>query len=59
VFAVVFEEEPVVGGIGVGLRTTILGYFVRFDVAWGIEDYRINKSLSCISLSIWTFSACL
>ena len=31
-------KEPIVGGIGVGLRTTLFGYFVRGDVAWGIED---------------------
>ena len=33
-------KEPLVGGIGVGLRTTLLGYFVRGDVAWGIEEGR-------------------
>lgn len=37
------QKDPIVGGIGVGLRTTVLGYFVRFDAAWGIEDHRINS----------------
>lgn len=37
------QKDPIVGGIGVGLRTTVFGYFVRFDVAWGIEDRKINK----------------
>ena len=37
------QKDPIVGGIGVGLRTTILGYFVRFDAAWGIEDYKVNS----------------
>ena len=36
-------KEPIVGGIGVGLRTTVFGYFVRGDMAWGIEDGRLNK----------------
>ena len=36
-------KEPIVGGLGFGLRTTILGYFVRGDMAWGIEDGKINK----------------
>jgi len=36
-------KEPLVGGIGVGLRTTIFGYFIRGDVAWGIEDGHISK----------------
>lgn len=37
------QKDPIVGGIGVGLRTTVFGYFLRFDVAWGIEDRKINK----------------
>ncbi|MBR3709870.1 MAG: PD40 domain-containing protein [Bacteroidales bacterium] len=36
-------KEPIVGGFGFGLRTTLLGYFVRGDMAWGIEDGVINK----------------
>lgn len=36
-------KEPLVGGIGLGLRTTVLGYFVRGDMAWGIEDGKIIK----------------
>lgn len=37
------QKEPIVGGVGFGLRTSILGYFVRGDMAWGIEDGKINK----------------
>lgn len=36
-------KEPIVGGVGLGLRTKILGYFVRGDMAWGIEDGNISK----------------
>jgi len=36
-------KNPWVGGIGVGLRTSLLGYFIRGDVAWGIEDGQIAK----------------
>ena len=36
-------KEPLVGGIGFGLRTTILGYFIRGDMAWGIQDGQISK----------------
>jgi WD40 repeat protein len=32
------HKEPLVGGFGWGLRSRILGYFVRFDYAWGVED---------------------
>ncbi len=37
------QKDPFVGGIGMGLRTTILGYFIRGDVAWGIEDRHVSK----------------
>ena len=37
------QKEPIVGGIGFGLRTTVFGYFVRGDMAWGIEDGHLNK----------------
>lgn len=36
-------KDPIVGGIGFGLRTTLFGYFIRGDMAWGIEDGKINK----------------
>lgn len=36
-------KNPLVGGIGFGLRTTLLGYFIRGDMAWGIEDGKISK----------------
>ena len=36
-------KEPIVGGFGFGLRTTLFGYFIRGDMAWGIEDGHLNK----------------
>ena len=36
-------KEPIVGGVGLGLRTSVLGYFVRGDMAWGIENGHIIK----------------
>lgn len=36
-------NDPVVGGVGGGLRSTLLGYFVRVDFAWGIENGIISK----------------
>jgi len=35
-------KEPLVGGVGFGLRTTVFGYFIRGDVAWGIEEGHIS-----------------
>ncbi len=31
-------RDPLVAGFGGGLRTKVLGYFLRFDTAWGIQD---------------------
>lgn len=45
------QKEPIVGGIGVGARTRLFGYFVRFDAAWGIEDNIILSPLYTVSLS--------
>lgn len=44
-------REPIIGGFGFGARTKIWGYFLRFDVAWGIEDFEIQKALPYLSLT--------
>ncbi|MEN7551175.1 translocation protein TolB [Rapidithrix thailandica] len=31
-------KNPFLVGYGAGIRTTMLGYYVKFDVAWGVED---------------------
>jgi WD40 repeat protein len=31
-------RNPLVGGIGFGARADLLGYFMRLDYAWGIEE---------------------
>lgn len=40
---VINVRDPIVAGYGGGLRTKLLGYFMRFDVAWGIQDAEVNK----------------
>ena len=32
------NREPVVWGYGFGLRSRLLGYFIRADWAWGVDD---------------------
>jgi len=32
------QREPVIFGYGFGLRSTLFGYFVRLDWAWGVDD---------------------
>lgn len=44
-------KEPFVEGIGGGLRTKLFGYFIRGDIAWGIEEWRIQKPVYYLSLS--------
>lgn len=46
------QKEPIVGGLGFGVRSTILGYFVRADLAWGIEDMHFTKPVLYISFSL-------
>lgn len=43
-------KNPFLMGAGAGLRTSILGYFVRADYAWGFEDKEINKPILHISI---------
>lgn len=46
------QKEPIVGGFGFGARATILGYFVRGDISWGVDDYRVRKPVYYLSLSL-------
>ncbi len=46
------SKEPIVGGYGFGVRSRILGYFIRADYAWGVEDGRVLKPLLYVSLSL-------
>jgi WD40 repeat protein len=45
-------REPFVEGVGFGLRSRVLGYFIRGDVAWGIEDGYWRKPVYYLSLSL-------
>ncbi|MEX2379677.1 MAG: hypothetical protein WD530_02975, partial [Vicingaceae bacterium] len=46
-------NDPIVGGLGFGLRTTLLGYFVRADWGWGVENGLIaDKPLFMLSLCL-------
>lgn len=45
-------KEPIVEGFGFGLRTRLFGYFIRGDMAWGVEDGIVKKPLFYFSLSL-------
>lgn len=44
VVTVVKQNEPIVAGYGFGLRTRLLGYFIRADWAWGVENRDIQPN---------------
>lgn len=46
------NRDPIVGGFGAGARAQILGYFVRADWAWGVENYYILPRIFYLSFSL-------
>ena len=48
------QVDPWVGGIGIGARISVLGYFLRFDYAWGIEDLHIANKKGMFMFSLGT-----
>ncbi len=46
-------SNPFVAGYGFGIRTNLLGYFVRMDYAWGVENNLVkNKGKFYLSLGL-------
>lgn len=39
-----YEKDPIIAGIGLGARTKLLGYFLKADLAWPVEDGEIKKN---------------
>jgi hypothetical protein len=46
------NRQPIVEGFGVGGRAQILGYFVRADWAWGIENGYLLPRIFYLSFSL-------
>lgn len=46
------HRDPVVGGFGFGLRTMLLGYFIRADWAWGVENSIVLPRVFYLSFSL-------
>ena len=36
-------KNPVIIGTGAGLRTSLLGYFIKFDMAWAYDTDAWSK----------------
>lgn len=51
--SVINLSNPIVGGAGFGLRTNLLGYFVRLDHAWGFKNYNFkDKGMTYLSIGM-------
>jgi len=48
------QTDPWVGGFGIGARFSVLGYFLRFDYAWGVEDWEIANKKGTFMFSLGT-----
>jgi hypothetical protein len=46
------NKNPIVEGFGAGARAQILGYFIRADWAWGIENNYILPKIFYLSFSL-------
>jgi Tol biopolymer transport system component len=46
------NRKPIVKGFGAGLRAQLLGYFIRADWAWGIENSYILPRIFYLSFSL-------
>jgi hypothetical protein len=46
------NREPIVAGFGAGARAQIMGYFIRADWAWGIENNYILPKIFYLSFSL-------
>jgi Tol biopolymer transport system component len=46
------NREPLVAGYGFGFRSQLLGYFVRADWAWGIENRAVLPRIFYLSLTL-------
>jgi len=42
--------NPWLYSYGCGLRTMLLGYYVKFDVAWPVEDYTVSDPRLFVTL---------
>lgn len=47
-----YFRDPLVAGYGIGARTTLFGYFIRADYAWGIETQQIQKPKLYLSFGL-------
>jgi hypothetical protein len=47
-----YSRTPLIMGTGIGMRTSLFGYFVRFDYAWRLEDFTLKDPGYSFSLGL-------
>jgi hypothetical protein len=53
IVTVINDKNPLVAGVGWGMRSRLYGYFVRLDFGYGIDDFKMQKK-AVIGLSLAT-----
>lgn len=48
---IINQKNPLVAGYGFGVRSRLLGYFVRVDFGWGVDDMKVQKSITYLSFT--------
>jgi hypothetical protein len=51
IVTVIDNKNPLVGGMGFGFRSRLLGYFVRLDFGWGIDNWVVQKKVVGLSFT--------
>ncbi len=49
---VIYKRDPIISGMGIGLRSSLFGYFLRFDYAWPVDRFGFSKPLPHLSLGL-------
>ncbi len=47
-----YFNNPIVGGYGLGARSILFGYFIRLDMAWGVDSGVIKDPILYLSMSL-------
>jgi hypothetical protein len=45
-----YYSDPLIAGFGFGMRSSLFGYFIKLDYAWGIETRTIQKPMLYFSI---------
>lgn len=53
IVTVIDQKNPLVGGVGFGFRSRLLGYFIRLDLGWGVDDWQLQKN-KVVNISLAT-----